>query len=66
MVFFVTPLAAGTPPFGVGSMNVKGLQIVLNFVPARNGNPPRRAYGNFCRHEIEFFCGSNVRERLVL
>jgi hypothetical protein len=66
MVFLLPRWPRALLHLGVGSTYILGLQIGLNFVPARNGNPPRRADGNFCRHEIEFFCGSNVRERLVL
>jgi hypothetical protein len=39
-------------------MYIWGLQIVLNFVPAmktETRNVGRSC--DFCRHEIEFFCG---------
>ncbi len=42
-------------------MYILGLQIGLNFVPAtKTVIRPRRLSCDFCRHEIEFFCGQNV------
>ena len=52
------PLEAGLYKYGVRSMYIWGLQIGLNFVPAmktETRNVGRSC--DFCRHEIEFFCG---------
>lgn len=38
-------------------MYIWGLQIGLNFVPAMKTETRNGGSCDFCRHEIEFFCG---------
>ena len=55
------PREAGLLHFGVRSTYILGLQIGLNFVPATKTETRHGGQGcDFCRHEIEFFCGENV------
>ena len=57
-VYAVDPAEAGLHQYGVRSMYIWGLQIVLNFVPAMITETRNAGEAViFCRHEIEFFCG---------
>ena len=52
------PLEAGLHQYGVRSTYIWGLQIGLNFVPAMKTETRDSGRScDFCRHEIEFFCG---------
>ena len=54
----MTPQEAGLHYVGVRSTYILGLQIGLNFVPATKTETCHRGQGcDFCRHEIELFCG---------
>jgi hypothetical protein len=57
-VTLVIPLEAGLHYIGVRSTYILGLQIGLNFVPATKTETRQGGQRcDFCRCEIELFCG---------
>jgi hypothetical protein len=57
VVFWLSRWKRDSIKYGVRSMYIWGLQIGLNFVPATKTETRNDGSCDFCRHEIEFFCG---------